>query len=154
MAKIKIDIDTEATERKIAHEGHVSAQPKIAVISSISIPNSLRDAFSRGVNINGVDIKYSDKRGYKKGDHQNLSSEIGRFNSIANVIVVAGGLAAFEAAETDATKPFLSLTGIVPSSSTGNFRGGISLESVGSNRDRIEILKSIRSDLIGDRFVL
>lgn len=134
MAKIKIEIDTEATGGERILSGRVLTPPKIVLVSSISIPQTLRDAFTGGVNLNipGPQISFKPSCGYGSDD---LKTAI---DNSADLIVTAGGNISYLAANAYAQKPFLSLTGAVPTGSvSSNYRGGVSLESWASNKDRI-----------------
>jgi hypothetical protein len=141
MAKIKIEIDTESTERQDTRKGQFLAHPKISVVSAISITPSFRTSFETGVNDSSVQVHYDPSNGYKKHDLSHLVKAIQNNNS-ADLIATAGGMAAYEAASSAATKPFVSVTGEVPSGPP-NYKGGVSLQSSPSNSARIALLNTL-----------
>lgn len=143
MTKIKIEIDTESAAAGIMPGISVIAGSKIGVVSSIALPNALENAFRNGVNNAAIDVKIRDNCSYKKNNLQKLENEIRHFSNTADVIATAGGLVAYKAALSAATKPFVSLAAELPPDPTGNFKGGVSLESYQSNKDRIDILTSL-----------
>jgi len=141
MAKIKIEIDTESIGA--APTISVIAASKIGVVSSIALPNALESAFKNGVNNSAIDVKIKDNCSYKKNSLQKLENEIRHFSNTADVIATTGGLVAYQAAlSAPATKPFVSLAAELPAP-TGLFKGGVSLESYQSNKDRIGILTGL-----------
>jgi hypothetical protein len=139
MAKIKIEIDTESFERDSHSKVVFAAQKKIRVISPITITEAMRDAFSGSVTVNS-DIKYIDKRGYKRNDNGALKTHVSNNNS-ADLIVTAGGLAAYDAGDSKAVVNFISVVGAIPDSPKDNFKGCVSLESYESNAARIKLLR-------------
>jgi hypothetical protein len=139
MAKIKIEIDTESTQdtRKVQFLAH----PKISVISAISATPALKDSFNNGVNDSNVQVHFVPNQGYKKNNISKLKTAVQNANS-ADLIATAGGLAAYEAASSEATISFVSVTGEVPSGPPDHFKGGVSLESSPSNSLRVSFLKT------------
>jgi hypothetical protein len=138
MTKIKFEFDAQSHEQVGLR---TSAAPnKIGVVSPITMTPILQNAFANGVGNSRVNIKYADKNKYDKGDNTALQKAIKVFNNSADLIVTAGGLVAFGAADQAASIHFVSLTGAEPSPSSSLFRGGVSLESVNSNSDRISLI--------------
>jgi hypothetical protein len=141
MAKIKLEVDTETHQGSTQEARFLAAPNKIGVVSTITMTGTvLETAFRSGVNDSTVSIKISHNAGYKSNNTQALNGAITGFNGSADLIVTAGGLVAYAAAVLTATKPFVSLFGAVPTNPPSLYRGGVSLESFGSNKDRIALL--------------
>jgi hypothetical protein len=139
MAKIKIEIDTESYERESTRKVELLAgMKKVRVISPITITQAMLDAFTDGMNISS-DLKHSDKHGYKRGDNSKLKQAI-KDNNSADLIATAGGLAAYDAARSDAVTNFVSVIGAITPPFSNSFKGCVSLESYASNTARIALL--------------
>lgn len=112
----------------------------IGVISTIDIPQEFRDAFERGVNDATVLIKYRHAATYKTAK---LAKKVRRFNKDADIglIVTVGGLKAYDAAaQFIIAKPFVSLVGVAPTNASAKCRGGVTLNSVQYNSNRVNYL--------------
>jgi hypothetical protein len=145
MIKITIEIDTGSFSRT---HGPATPPPTpvtktIGFVSTIKVKNnSLQTNFESGVNNTNFTPKYKDAVGYKENDLSKLEAEITNFSG-KDLIVTAGGLVAYEAASETTALPFLSLTGVTPTTHPANYKGGISLESYNTHVDRITFLTTL-----------
>jgi hypothetical protein len=117
-----------------------AAPPKIGVVSTIKLGQALKDAFAAGLRSAGVtnaNVQYKTSVTYKR---DKLKQEIENFSGTKDLIVTAGGLVAYEAANSYATIKFVSLVGGPPANPGGEFYGGVSLESYAANDSRIRNL--------------
>jgi hypothetical protein len=154
MARIKIEIDTESSNP-------VSIQPLttplirgIGIVSSIGYDTAMTTAFDAGLapltptqtlplNPGQVYIPPPlDNRGFKTA---NIRTAIQQFNADTNIglIVTFGGNVTWNVANQYATKPFISLLGS-PMTPSGNFAGGVTLDSWETDTDRINDLVSVK----------
>lgn len=151
MSKVKIEIDTEPGNLQSAHELVIAARKaKIGLVSSITLTPELDKAFRDGVNDSLIKIlPKKDKVGYKKGDPA-LVDTILRLIQRTDLLVTVGGTVAYEAAAAANVTEFLSLVGNTPVAPPDGFWGGVSLECIASNADRIDYLvaKGIPKDQI------
>jgi hypothetical protein len=108
----------------------------IGVVSSIKVPPALRAAFKRGLNNPDVLIKVEHAASYKKNK---LKLKVQQFNADVDIglIITVGGSITYEAADSFATKPFLSLVGVTPATPGTKCFGGVTLQSYQSNPLRI-----------------
>jgi hypothetical protein len=111
----------------------------IGIISTVDMPTGWRNAFKTGLNQSGVRIKFKHKESYKENK---LKTAIDKFNNDQEIglIVTVGGLVIFKVADTNASKPFISLIGGPPANHGAKFYGGVSLQSYQSNPARINYL--------------
>jgi hypothetical protein len=141
-AKVKYGKKTSSKKKKgKTRKRRAALTMGIGVISTIRARPRLRDAFKDGVNNNNVLIKPEHVQSYKR---RKLQDKIELFNANRRIglIVTVGGLVAYEAANAPAgaTKPFLSLLGVVPGDAGAQCYGGVSLDSCRSNVERINDL--------------
>ena len=140
----------KAKGRKLTKRRVVIAQ-SIGVISSIKCEASFKKAFENALNNNltgGATITptYKCTLGYDEAPLGNAVKQFVRAG--VGLIVTFGGVVAFNAANKvayNSATPFLSLVGGTPDQNgaqfpnpgTGQFYGGVSLESYAGNADRI-----------------
>jgi hypothetical protein len=147
MARIKIEIDTEQTGREAVSQLSTggasrihSHNPTVWVIPTIPVPAELKDQFELGLSNSSAHVHYAQNHDYKKNDIGDLITEVRAHNTASDLIVTVGGKAAYDAATTGVTKPFISLLGVKPSSRPSNFAGCVSLETIAANSDRFDLL--------------
>jgi hypothetical protein len=111
----------------------------IGVVSTIFLSREMKDEFRAGVADPTVVIKFRHVGSYKKNK---LKKKIARFNRdpAIGLIVTAGGSKTYEVAKTDATKPFISLVGVEPANPPDLCHGGMTLNSVEKNPDRVDYM--------------
>src|SRR5688572_19607716 len=87
----------------------------IGVLSTIKVPTALRNAFKAGLNDPNVTIKVRPALSYRRNKMERIIREFNADPEIGLIITV-GGLIAYDAADDLATKPFISLSGVEPTS--------------------------------------
>ena len=127
-------IDTDAD--KLGDGATGLAQSKIGLLSSINLTPELIKAFEDGAG----DIPKKLARGYRATDLQNAMKELTDPPNNCQMIATVGGSIVDEAL-TKYAGEFVSLLGTFPPKSP-KCVGGIVLESIKSNKDRIEYLVS------------
>jgi hypothetical protein len=103
----------------------------IAVISSIECRSSFRRSFESAVSAafgNPVPITYDDAIGL---DLTTLKSHVSNYST--GMMVTFGGKIVFDAANSNASIPFISLVGTDPSPTNPNCLGGVKLDSYAAN---------------------
>jgi hypothetical protein len=123
------------------HGARAPIAQTVTVVSSISISDSFKTAFSSGLNSSGTAITptYNDGLGYGSG----LKAAIASVHS--GLLVTLGGLISWDAAMSNAVTPFISLIGGTPqinkdpfpTPSSSLFWGAVSLESYAGNATRL-----------------
>jgi hypothetical protein len=108
----------------------------IGVISTIKVPVARKNAFINGLDNPNVALTVAPGLSYKRNK---LQQKIETFNGDTSIglIVTVGGLIAYEAAESFATKPFVSLVGIEPATPGTLCFGGVTLQSYMLNYARV-----------------
>ena len=144
---INIHVGDRAAEAKVEHRNgsqsllSSSAKSKIGLVSSISITQELYNAFENGVNDRNILITpRKGNVGYKKGDRSALITTIRNNLTNTDLLVTLGGSVAYEAAKEANVTEFISLIGNVPRPPAPLFWGGVSLECIVSNKDRLQYL--------------
>jgi len=138
-SKKKKVIPKKAAKKK-PNSSKVVPPPKIGLVSTIKLDQPLKNAFEAGlrsVGVTNANVQYKASVTYKR---DKLKQEIENFNTTKDLIVTAGGLVAYEAANSYATTKFVSLVGGTPENPGGNFYGGVSLESYAADDSRIRYL--------------
>jgi hypothetical protein len=152
MATLKIEIDTDAASGP--HGNMVTGIKKIGFVSPISADTvvsddqatSLYSWFLKGFN----DKDGNDKEKKHKRKYDGLSAAIAECKN-KHLIVTSGGLISYKAAALSADAvPFVSLLGAEPSGPPAFFRGGITLDSLTANRDRLALLMNADPPLPGN----
>jgi hypothetical protein len=136
MAILNIELDTDDSMSKEI-KGKRTAPRTFQVVSTIRLDNDLRNAFKKGA---GDEARFFDGK-----DYDDIESYIRQyFNDPAFLVVTAGGSVAFRAAKaalTAANTRFVSLLGVEPAANElGNCFGGVTLDSVKMNSDRVDYL--------------
>jgi hypothetical protein len=113
----------------------------IGVVSTIYLTREMKKAFRNGVNDNTVVVKFRHASSYKT---PKLRRKINRFDDDSDIglIVTVGGAKVYRVAKDEADKPFLSLLGVAPPSPATQCYGGMTLNSVAQNSDRIAYIVS------------
>jgi hypothetical protein len=142
MATLKIEIDTESTDRKPSQDLRpMTAKLRIGLASSIRITQDLKKAFEDGVHNGGIQIHpKKDNLRYKKNEKSNLVNAIKQHFNTDHLLVTFGGLVTYEAAHLADVTEFVSVVGNEPSTLHGRCWGGVSLECINSNANRLEYL--------------
>lgn len=103
----------------------------IAVVSSIECRSSFRQHFESALTTaygSPVPITYDDAIGL---DLTTLKTHVAKYTT--GMIVTFGGKVVFDAADSDAAIPFISLLGTDPSPTNPNCLGGVKLDSYAGN---------------------
>ena len=145
MATLKIEIDTDSSwsdlQRNIA-----TAAKKIGFVTPISADTVLSDDqttplfawFKKGLNEPTAEHDKKHKRKY-----EGLAAAIQECNNTPkkDLIVTCGGSISYDAAKVATNNiPFVSLLGVAPDSPPTLFKGGVLLDSIAANRDRLTLL--------------
>ncbi len=111
----------------------------IGILSTINVPQALRQAFRAGLGDPSVFLDVVQARSYRR---EKLKEAFDQFNADSRIgmIITVGGLIAYRAAEVLARKPFICLVGLEPATPGANCYGGVSLQSFAANPDRIRHL--------------
>lgn len=132
--------------KKSARPKKPSALPgtRVVVLSTITLPQALKTAFSGGYNVSGgsLTVDFVDNLGY---DRPTLRAKFQQLNGDGTValVVTVGGLVIFRVADNQSTKKFISLVGGKPDSHGGSFLGGVSLQSFKMNTMRLDHLDDL-----------
>jgi hypothetical protein len=108
----------------------------IGLVSSIACTPAMKNAFQAG---SGIEPKYKCNVGYKR-----LDDAVRAFDGDTGIglIVTVGGLIAYKAANSDSTKPFVSLVGKFPTDGSAYYKGAVNLQMYTFNPDRIAHLNT------------
>jgi hypothetical protein len=144
MVKITIDINSESP----AHEPHspsshhpfvpaATFQEPIIFISTIKLQPDLKQAFDGGTGGIKTIPFYSI-------DYDALDDFIQTKDKPNTLIVLAAGSLGFELGRQHITKgKFVSTVGLKPTGNLGNCLGGVTLNSISSNKDRVDWLTNV-----------
>lgn len=108
----------------------------IGLVSSIACRPAMKSAFEAG---SGIVPKYKCDVGYKRLDDA-VRAFVG--DSGIGLIVTVGGLIAYKAANSDSTKPFVSLVGKFPTDGSLYYKGAVNLQMYTFNPERIAHLNT------------
>jgi hypothetical protein len=137
---------------------HMAITPQsVGIVSTISFSSNqtLKTNFEKGVrdgNVPGGKVDYAPPKENLGYNQKDLGDAVTDFDKTVGVIVTVGGLPSAIAAKNNAkNRPFLSLIGgTIPEfdgTITGQFYGGINLDTFNRNDDRIkELLKHLGKD--------
>jgi hypothetical protein len=156
MAKINIEIDTESGRKEEQLEGgfqskgsfHLLSSPsQVGLLSSIPITDDMLQYFKLGLG--GAPTVLANQ-GYMP---VNIKGGKDQLRGNCKVIATVGGLVVFNALYQEPNPkmpPFVSLLGNVPTTALGNCRGGVSLESVATDKRRKDYLKALPGGVFTD----
>jgi hypothetical protein len=139
MTTVKLEVDTQQDDAKTISKKQAFLAEKVGLLSTIPLSDDLKDAFNSGL---GVDPELELGAGYIK---RNIKAKKNALKiKQCKVLATCGGSVALYALNDEGSisvPPFVSLVGsIPPQNELGQCKGGVSLESYGSNRERLKYL--------------
>jgi predicted enzyme related to lactoylglutathione lyase len=116
----------------------------IGVVSSIKFTGQLKQAVAKGGNFSAAQLSVADSLGYSQTAIQTALSTFNSDSNIKLIITVGGGITYQAAANLGLTKPFISIVGETPTNQAAQCYGGVTLQSVQEDIDRIGYLTNAK----------
>jgi len=138
MAKIKVEVDTDESQRG----GKAMSGTKIGFLSSITPDPILQTAYTVGTGLSKSDLEFAAGQGFKynKSDLDNKGNGL---KSNCGVIATVGGGVTIDAVTKSGVR-FVCLVGTPPAANS-TIVGGVCLDSIKLNTSRKNYLKGLSS---------